>query len=502
MIAPLQAGTPIEMFDELTRKIDQLSMNSERLQSILRVVNLGIMLHGPGTEMLVCNETALKMLDVDESQLLNKNIEDLIQVVVNREGMRIRAEDFPVCQSLRTCKSIHNVLMGFVRPLKRDIIWLSVSDDPVFHSDGTIKYVISSMIDISEQVRTENELKSSEDKWKFALEGNGDGVWDWDIKTNKCTYSSSYLEMLGYVSDDFSRNGDWENKIHPDDRPLVLKTLFDHVNGVSLKPYRLEYRVLCADDSYKWILGRGKVMSRDENGTGTRMIGTHMDISDSRIAEELLRHSLHEKDILLSEIHHRVKNNMAVVSGLLNLQEDYFIDDHSRSLFLESQNRIKSMALIHEKLYESDNFSYIGFETYIRDLIQTIEYSYNDAQKTICIETEVVNGFLDLKNAVPCALILNELLSNVYKHAFKNKAGGKVIVRFINIDHEYLMEVQDNGVGMDISMMKMKGSLGFTLVESLVKQLKGNLSMSSVLGQGSCSTIKFFSKSIDPGIHS
>ena len=76
MIAPLQAGTPIEMFDELTRKIDQLSMNSERLQSILRVVNLGIMLHGPGTEMLVCNETALKMLDVDESHLLNKNIED------------------------------------------------------------------------------------------------------------------------------------------------------------------------------------------------------------------------------------------------------------------------------------------------------------------------------------------------------------------------------------------------------------------------------------------
>lgn len=502
MIAPLQAGTPVEMFDELTRKIEQLSMNSERLQSILRVVNLGIMLHGPGTEMLVCNATALKMLDVDEPQLLNKNISDLTQIVVNREGIRIRAEDFPVCQSLRTRRSVHNVLMGFVRPKKRDIIWLSVSDDPVFHADGTIKYVISSMIDISEQVKTENELKSSEDKWKFALEGNGDGVWDWDIKTNKCTYSSSYLDMLGYTANDFSKTGDWENKIHPEDRALVIKTLFDHVNGISLKPYRLEYRILCADGSFKWILGRGKVMSRDEDGTGIRMIGTHMDISDSRLAEELLRHSLHEKDILLSEIHHRVKNNMAVVSGLLNLQEDYFIDDHSKSLFLESQNRIKSMALIHEKLYESDNFSYIGFETYIRDLIQTIEYSYSDLKKSIQIETEVINGFLDLKNAVPCALILNELLSNVYKHAFKGQTAGKVIIRFINIEHEYLMEVEDNGLGMDISLMKKKGSLGFTLVESLVKQLKGKLTMNSVIGQGSRSTIKFYSKSIAPGMHS
>ncbi len=502
MIAPLQTATPIEMFQELSRKIDQLSLNSERLQSILRVVNLGIMLHGPGTEMLVCNETALKLLDVAEADLLNKDINDLSLVVVNREGIRILPEDFPVCQSLKTRRSVHNVLMGFVRPQKRDIIWISVSDDPVFHADGTVKYVISSMIDISEQVRTENELKSSEDKWKFALEGNGDGVWDWDIKANKTTYSSSYLEMLGYTVQDFAQTGDWERKIHHEDRQMVLKALFDHVNGVSLKPYRLEYRILCKDGSYRWIMARGKVMSRDETGTGTRMIGTHMDISDTRHAEELLRQSLHEKDILLSEIHHRVKNNMAVVSGLLNLQEDYFIDEHSKSLFLESQNRIKSMALIHEKLYESDNFSYIGFEPYIRDLIQTIEYSYNDIQKTICIETEVVNGFLDLKNAVPCALILNELLSNVYKHAFKNRSTGKVLIRFINSENDYLMEVEDDGVGMDILSMRKKGSLGYILVESLVKQLKGTLEMSSTPGQGSRSSIKFISKPLAPGLHS
>lgn len=502
MIAPLQSVIPTRVFDELNRKIEQLSLNSERLQSILKVVNLGIMLHGPGTEMLVCNETALKLLDIQEASILGKTIYELEQIVVDREGIRIDPATFPVCQSLSSRLPVHDVLMGVVRPLKKDIIWFCVSDDPVFHSDGRIKYVISSMIDITEQVRTENALKSSEAKWKFALEGNGDGVWDWDIGDDKCTYSSSYLEMLGYTTEEFSRTSHWESKLHPEDKRLVLQTLANHVNGTSLKPYRLEYRIQCKDGSYKWILGRGKVMSRDENGIGTRMIGTHMDISDSRLAEELLRQSLNEKDILLSEIHHRVKNNMAVVSGLLNLQEDYFTDDHSRSLFLESQNRIKSMALIHEKLYESDDFSYIGFESYIRDLIQTIQYSYSDFQKAICIETEVIEGFLDLKNAVPCALILNELLSNVYKHAFKGRTRGLVIIRFINEGQHYLMEVQDDGVGMDTTMMKRKGSLGYTLVESLVKQLKGSFEMTSQPGQGTRSSIKFISKSIGANLHS
>lgn len=490
-MALIRSSTPVEVYDELKRKIDLLSINSERLQSILKVVSLGVMLHGPDTEMLVCNEMALNMHDMEEEELMGKTIQQLSLVVINRDGYHLKPEEFPVYQALQTLRPVHNILLGFIRPRRKDVIWLSVNDDIVFHADGSVKYVISSMIDISEQIRTEIELKSSEDKWKFALEGNGDGVWDWDIVENKGIYSNSYLEMLGYESTEFNEPPDWERRLHPQDRLTVLKALYDHVNGVNLKPFSIEYRILCKDGTYKWILGRGKVMSRDVHGIGTRMIGTHMDISESKKAEELLRQSLSEKDVLLSEIHHRVKNNMAVVSGLLNLQEDYFVDDHSRSLFLESQNRIKSMALIHEKLYESENFSSIGFESYIRDLIQTIEYSYNDSQKTIFIETEVVNGFLDLKNAVPCALILNELLSNVYKHAFRNRVSGKVIIRFINTGDEYLMEVADDGRGMNIHLLKTKGSLGYILIESLVKQLKGTLEMSSAEEKGSRLSIRF-----------
>lgn len=490
-MALIRSSTPLEIYDDLKLKVEMLSINSERLQSILKVVNLGVMLHGPDTEMLVCNEMALSMHDMVEEDLLGKTIEEIKMPVINREGHHLKPCEFPVCQALNTLRPVHNFLIGFIRPRLKDVIWLSVNDDIVFHPDGTVKYVISSMMDISEQIRTEIELKSSEDKWKFALEGNGDGVWDWDIVGNKGIYSNSYLEMLGFAYEEFNEPPNWEMRLHPQDRLPVLKALYDHVNGVNLKPFSIEYRMLCKDGSYKWILGRGKVMSRDLYGIGTRMIGTHMDISESKKAEELLRQSLNEKDVLLSEIHHRVKNNMAVVSGLLNLQEDYFVDDHSRSLFLESQNRIKSMALIHEKLYESENFSSIGFESYIRDLIQTIEYSYNDLNKTIFIETEVVNGFLDLKNAVPCALILNELLSNVYKHAFKDRISGKVIIRFINTGDEYLMEVADDGRGMNLKILKTNGSLGYILIESLVKQLKGTLEMSSSVEHGSRLSIRF-----------
>jgi len=479
MTPTFQQEIPLEMIDELKDKLARLSTTAERLQSILRVVNMGVMLHGPDTEVLVCNETALKMLGVEEHELVGHRISSFEQVVVNRQGSRIYPKDFPIGEVLEFKKSVHNVLMGFVRPKSEDISWLSVNNDLVVEDDGSVRYVISSMIDISEQVRTENELKSSEDKWQFVLEGNGDGVWDWDIKHNIVFCSLSYLEMLGYAQDEFSQPGDWESNLHPDDRHHVIKTLNDHVTGENLNPYSIEYRIKCKDQGYKWILGRGKVMSRDEYGIGTRMIGTHMDISVSKRAEELLRRSLHEKEILLSEIHHRVKNNMAVISGLLSLQEVYFEEEQSRALFLESQNRIKSMALIHEKLYQSDNFTQIGFEAYIRDLIDNIKRSYGTTNKTISIRTEIVDGYLDLNNAVPCALIMNELLSNVYKHAFSNRSKGEVLIRFIHEEDEYRMEVADNGVGADQARMRKSGSLGYTLIDALVKQLRGRMEVIS-----------------------
>lgn len=493
----LEQNNPLLFIDDLQNKVDRLSVNIERFHSILTVINLGVILQGPNAEALVCNDSALRMLDIEEEEIIGKQALELGQWAIHRDGSRFPPEEFPVYRSLKEHKAVHNVLIGFLRPLKKDIIWLSINDDLVFNSDGSIKYVICSMQDISDQIRTEMELKFSEDKWRFALEGNGDGVWDWDIKHSKTQYSKSYLHMLGFQSKELGYENLWEDKLHPDDKGYVLNRLKDHISGVDTRPYSLEFRLQCKDQSYKWILARGKIMSRDLDGTPTRMIGTHTDISESKKAENLLKQSLIEKDVLLAEIHHRVKNNMAVVSGLLNLQEGYLPDGSSKDLFIESQNRIKTMALIHEKLYQSEDFTNIGFDGYIQDLIQTIEYSYSSLSNRISVQTEIFHAFLNLNIAVPCALILNELLSNAYKHAFKEEENGLIIISFLKEGDQFSLIVKDNGRGIDVGILKSSHSLGFTLVRALVKQIKADITIES--NRGTTISILFKASSPQPG---
>ncbi len=485
---------PLYEIDDLQNKLDRISSNLERYHSILTVINLGIILQNKYSEALICNESALRMLDIQEEEIIGKQAYELGKRAIHRDGSRFPPEDFPVYKALKDYKSVHNILIGFLRPLKKDIIWLNINDDLVFDHDGSIKYAICSMQDVSDQIKTEIELKFSEDKWRFALEGNGDGVWDWDIKNSKTNYSKSYLQMLGFSNKDAVGENFWESRIHPDDKESFFIGLNGYLLDVNSKPYSGEFRLKCKDGSFKWILARGKIMSRDGQGAPIRMIGTHTDISKSKKAEELLKQSLLEKDILLSEIHHRVKNNMAVVSGLLSLHDSYTEDDTIKSLLLESQNRIKTMALIHEKLYQSEDFTHIGFDGYIQDLIQTIEYSYGSNDKTIQVQTEILHAFLDLNTAVPCALILNELLSNAYKHAFKDLKTGIIKISFIKQKDEFTLEVKDNGRGIDIQQLKTSDSLGFTLIQALVKQIKAEL---SILGEnGTQISIRFKVKNI------
>jgi len=142
--------------------------------------------------------------------------------------------------------------------------------------------------DLTERNKANAVLQESELRWKFALEGAGDGVWDWNIETNHAVYSTRWKEMLGYNEDDIQpTNEEWQTRIHPEDQTMVASTMRSYLNGVA-SVYRVEYRLKCKDDSYKWILGRGMVVSRDPQGKPLRMIGTHTDITIIKQAELLL----------------------------------------------------------------------------------------------------------------------------------------------------------------------------------------------------------------------
>lgn len=193
-----------------------------------------------------------------------------------------------------------------------------------------------------------------------------------------------------------------------------------------------------------------------------------------------LQKALEEKETLLAEIHHRVKNNLAVITGLLELQMDYSADEFSTRSLKESQRRVQSIAMVHEKLYQNDRLSEIDFQKYIEELLEILAYSFGMENKKIDINHNVENINLSIDQAIPCGLILNELVSNSFEHAFTGLDEGNVFVTFKENGEHIIFSVSDNGCGLpgDIDSKK-NDSLGITLVETLTMQLQGDLDVQS-----------------------
>jgi len=208
------------------------------------------------------------------------------------------------------------------------------------------------------------------------------------------------------------------------------------------------------------------------------------DVTQRMIAEERIKTSLREKEALLKEIHHRVKNNLQVVSSLLGLQSRAVSDTQLRKMFQESQNRIHSMALLHESLYQSENLSQVNFPEYIRELAAHLFHSYGVAPERIHLRTDLDRLALNLDAAVPCGLIINELVSNSLKYAFPDGRTGEVRIELR--EHQGGMArlvVADNGIGLrsDLDWANTR-SLGLRLVRTLAQQLGGELEVNSQTG--------------------
>jgi two-component sensor histidine kinase len=198
-------------------------------------------------------------------------------------------------------------------------------------------------------------------------------------------------------------------------------------------------------------------------------------IADRVMAEAKLIDLLEEKNILLSEIHHRVKNNLAVVSGLLELQCMNLEDEKAKSVLVESRNRIKSLALIHESLYQHENLASIHLDNYLSRLLPEISHAYTGISGTVKLEITVASIELELSQAIPCSLLLNELVSNAYKHAFQDRLDGILSIVGSLVDGEIYLLVKDNGNGLPIPTARRKDSLGMILIQTFVQQLKGRL---------------------------
>jgi PAS domain S-box-containing protein len=208
------------------------------------------------------------------------------------------------------------------------------------------------------------------------------------------------------------------------------------------------------------------------------------DITERLKTEKYLQNSVIEKETLLKEIHHRVKNNLQTISSLLDLQAESITEPKSLEAFRSSQSRIRSMALIHERLYKSENLSEIKACEYIKNLVEYLEGTYQSPSREIEISTEIIDYSLDLDVAIPCGLIINELVSNSMKYAFQQNHKGKIKVSLQTDNEENLvLTIKDNGVGMTLNFRTLNPqSLGLELVKLMVKQLNGKMAIDGTAG--------------------
>lgn len=216
----------------------------------------------------------------------------------------------------------------------------------------------------------------------------------------------------------------------------------------------------------------------DENGTMEGVIETCRDITERVRAEEQIRKSLEEKDILIKEIHHRVKNNLLVIESLLKLQSHSIKDEKDKELFTESENRVKAMSMIHERLYRSKNLVDMDFKEYINSLAVQLFHSYRIQSSGVSLQVEVEDISLDIDTIIPCGLIVNELVSNALKYAFPGEASGSITVNICKMEEGgvYKLSVKDNGKGLpDDFDIYNATTLGLQIVLSLSDQLDGKL---------------------------
>lgn len=269
-------------------------------------------------------------------------------------------------------------------------------------------------------------------------------------------------------------------RVNIDDRDNMISYIRESMK--TLKNWDSEFRVDLPDRGTRWISGHAK----PEKLTDGSIIwhGYLSDITERKIIEEQINHSLQEKEVLLKEVHHRVKNNLQVISSILNLQSSYVKDEATLHVLRESQNRIKSMAFIHESLYLADNFSSINFSDYVINLLQNLMQSYSKLNQTVKLNVDLQTVFLNLDLAIPCGLIINEIVSNALKYAFiNNKEGDEITILMQSEGDNIKLVIGDNGIGLPKHIdYKNTESLGLQLVVTLVGQLNGTVELNNKNG--------------------
>ena len=329
----------------------------------------------------------------------------------------------------------------------------------------------------SKRKMAEEALRNSLRQLKEAQKIGHIGSWEWDLKARELNCSDEFYNIMSLEPTEFGKSYKaMMDIIHPEDRQSVKESIMGAIN--EQKPFSNDYRLIRPDGTVRILSSKGEVIT-DPNGKPLRIVGTEQDITEHKIAEEKIKSSLKEKEMLLQEIHHRVKNNLQVISSLLRLQSRFIKDQNSIDIFKETQNRVRSIAILHEKLYQSDNLAKIKINEYVKILAEDLMYFYELEESNINMILDIDDVSLNIETAIPCGLLINEMVANSLKYAFPNQKNGEIKIELhSNNEDQFNLTVGDNGVGIPDEIDPEKAeTFGMQLIKYLTKQLKGTIEL-------------------------
>ena len=350
---------------------------------------------------------------------------------------------------------------------------------------------------ITERRRAEEALRLSEEKYRTLLESIEEGYFEVDLKGRFVFFSDWFCEVTGYTREESL--GLSVRDYLPPDTAEQLQKVFNTIYRTGLPATKLDYEVMLKNGDRRFHQLSAS-LSRDADGCPVGFRGAVRDVTAQKLAEKELKAALQEKDVLLKEIHHRVKNNMQVISSLLNLQEHQVTDATGRETLQEIRGRIMSMALIHEQLYRSTSLARIELQHYALDMAHFLLESYVAHRGHIKLLVDTDDVILDVDQAVPCGLILNEIITNSIKHALSGSSTGVITLKGrVTADQEAELIIGDNGPGLPPGLdWRHTRSMGLSLVVGLAEQqLGGRIELDNT--QGATYTITFPLRNHDGG---
>jgi|GEM_PF-2539299 len=419
------------------------------------------------------NNSGLKLLGYNEYELENKTLNFLL-------------EDETALELILKIENKSNLDKSLVHTMETKLKSVNGTFVPVLLSVSTIRIredhppgLICIGNDLIQEKKMKKALHESEEMYKTLLKTDPDSVVTTDLEGNIIQFSQRTMFMHGYSQDELEGKSIFD-LFAPECQDKALRTLMETIeNGTS----RNNQLTLLKKDGARFTGEINASTIKNLKGEDFTVMYTMRDITHHKQAEAQIQASLDEKEVLLREIHHRVKNNLQIISSLLNLQSSYLKDETSRDVLKESKDRVKSMAMIHQKLYQSGNFEEIEMGEYIEYLVNGLFSSYGVDSDKIKLNTDLQKIYLDIDTAIPLGLIINEIITNSIKHAFPGELKGEIFIKIFQEGENYLIVVADNGVGLpeDLDVEKT-ASLGMQLVNNLVRQIDGELELKRTRG--------------------